>query len=167
MDHLQIVCSLLWHGVGVDIRGIWDSMPLRCASQSGHCDIVQFLLDHGADVNSQQDDHSTPLHWAAYLGDVDIVRVLLEHNADVNSKDDSGWTLHDAAESSGIRGDCAQLVRLLLEHGVNVNAHSTCNATMRRSSTMCTTSSGQGKNELGLGTQFDDERIDSVSYRLI
>ena len=42
-----------------------------------------------------------------------------------------------------------------------------CNATARRSSTMCTTSSGQGKSELSLGTQFDGERIDSVSHRSI
>ena len=42
-----------------------------------------------------------------------------------------------------------------------------CNATARRSSTTCTTSSGQGKGEPSLGTQFDDERIDSVSYRSI
>ena len=104
-------------------------MPLQCASQLGHHDVVQFLLNHGADVNSQQDNHSTPLHWAAYLGDVNIVRVLLEHNADVNSKDDSGWTLHDAAESSGVRGDCAQLVQLLLEHGADVNTQSTDNMT--------------------------------------
>ena len=42
-----------------------------------------------------------------------------------------------------------------------------CNATARRSSTTCTTSSGQGKNELGLGTQSDGEKIGSVSYRSI
>ena len=42
-----------------------------------------------------------------------------------------------------------------------------CNATARRSSTTCTTGSGWGKNKLGLGAQFDDEKIDSVPYRSI
>ena len=125
--HLQVVRSLIRHGVGVDVRGISDCTPLRCAFQRGHRDVVQFLLDHGADVNSQEDDHSTPLHWAAHNGHIDVVRVLLEHNAGVNSKDDDGWTpLHDAAESSDVKGDLAHLVRLLLEHGADsdVNAQS-------------------------------------------
>ena len=128
--HLQVVRSLLRHGVGVDVRGISDCTPLRCASESGHRDIVQFLLDRGADVNSRKDDHRTPLNWAAAFGHVDVVRVLLEHNVDVNSKADGGWTpLHDAAYGSGVRGDRAQLVRLLLEHGADVNAQSADNVT--------------------------------------
>ena len=121
--HLQIVRSLLSHGVGVDARGISGSTPLRCASQSGHRDVVRFLLDHGADVNSQANDHTTPLHWAAWCGHVDVVRVLLEHNVDVNSKDDDGRTpLHEASSMSDTKGDYPQVVRLLLEHGADANA---------------------------------------------
>ena len=121
--HLQIVRSLLRHGVGVDIRGISDCAPLRCASLSGHRDVVQFLLDRGADANSQEDDHSTPLHFAAYDGHVDVVRLLLEHNADVNSKSKRGCTpLLDATDTPDVKGDRAQLVRLLLDHGADVNA---------------------------------------------
>ena len=128
--HLQVVRSLLRHGVGVDVRGISDCTPLRCASQSGHRDVVQFLLDHGADVNSQEDDPNTPLHWAAAFGHVDVVRVLLEHNADVDSKDDCGWTpLLDATRNHDDKGDRAQLVRLLLEHGADVNAQNNDNMT--------------------------------------
>ena len=41
-----------------------------------------------------------------------------------------------------------------------------CNATARRSSTTCTTGvRDEGEREFGLGTQSDDERIDSVSHR--
>jgi ankyrin repeat protein len=121
--HLQIVRSLLRHGVGVDVRAHRNCTPLRYASMSGHHDVVQCLLDYGADVDSQEDDHSTPLHWPAYRGHVDVIRVLLEHNADVNAKDEGGWTpLHDATSGSDSKGDYAQVVRLLLEHGANANA---------------------------------------------
>ena len=128
--HLQVVRSLLRHGVGIDVRGISDCTPLRCASRSGHRDVVQFLIGHGADVNSQEDDHNTPLHWAAAFGHVDVVQVLLEHNADVNSKDDSGWTpLHDTAGGPVGKGDRAELVRLLLDHGADANAQDADNRT--------------------------------------
>jgi hypothetical protein len=128
--HLQIVRSLLRHGIGVGVQGVVNCTPLRCASQSGHRDIVQCLLDHGADVNSQEDDHNTPLNWAAYGGHVDVVRVLLEHNADVNSKDDFGRApLHDATLGSDSKGDYFQVVRLLLEHGANTNARDTIHRT--------------------------------------
>ena len=121
--HLQIVRSLLRHGVGVDVRGIADCTPLRCASESGHHDVVQFLLDHGADVNSPDDFDATPLNWAAYGGHVDVVRELLAHNADPNSKEDSGRTpLHDATSGSDPKGNFLQIMRLLLEHGADANA---------------------------------------------
>jgi hypothetical protein len=124
--HLQVVRSLLRHGVGVDVRGFRNKTPLQYASQSGHRDVVQCLLDHGADVNSHEDDHNTPLNWAAYGGHVDVVRVLLEHNADVNAKGDGVWTpLHDATLGSDSKGDYPQVVRLLLEHGANMNARDT------------------------------------------
>src|SRR6266702_7267675 len=86
--HLQIVRSLLRHGMGVDVRGFLNKTPLQYASESGHRDVVQCLLDHGADVNSQENDRSTPLNGAAHGGQFDVVRVLLEHNADVHSRDE-------------------------------------------------------------------------------
>jgi len=56
--HLQVVLSLLRHGVDVDIRTCEDRTPLLVASQSGHHDVVQCLIDNGTDVNSQEDDHN-------------------------------------------------------------------------------------------------------------
>ena len=121
--HLQIVRSLLRHGVGVDVRGHRNGTPLLLASVSGKCDVIQCLLDHGADVNSQDDLHNTPLIWAAYWGRVDAVRVLLEHSADINSKDDNGWTpLRDAVDGFDSKDDYLEIVRLLLEHGADVDA---------------------------------------------
>jgi len=123
--HLQIVRTLLRHGVGVDVRGIENRTPLDFASCSGCRDVVQCLLDHGADVNSQDDKYNIPLHGAAGNGHVDVVQVLLEHNADVSSKDIYGYTpLHDAVWCSdrNSEGGYPQIVRLLLEHGANTNA---------------------------------------------
>ena len=121
--HLQIVRSLLLHGVGVDVRGILDSTSLHCASSSGRGDVVRCLLDHGADVDSHNSEHNTPLNLASFHGHVNVVRVLLEHNADVHSEDKMGETpLHDAVRCSRSPSDYPQIVRLLLEHGANTNA---------------------------------------------
>jgi len=126
--HLQIVRSLLRHGVGVDVRNQRGCTPLQFASEEGHVDVVKCLLDHGADVNSQEDNHNAPLNWAAYYGHVDVVRVLLEHNVDVNSEDVDGRTpLYDAVSGFESESDYLQIVRLLivrllLEHGADVDA---------------------------------------------
>ncbi len=124
--HLQIVRSLLRHGVGVDVRGHVSDTPLQLASSRGHRDVVQCLLEHGADVDLQDDYHNTPLTLAAHSGHIDVVRVLLEHNADVNSRDLDGQTpLHDAIWGNISKGDYPRVVRLLLEHGANTSARDT------------------------------------------
>ena len=123
--HLQVVRSLLQHGVDVDVRGEGNCTPLLFASESGHRDVVQCLIDHGADVNLQDDECKTPLHWAAYCGHVDVVRMLLEHHADVDSRDHRDNTpLHHAVwgTSYTTKGDHPRVVQLLLERGADVDA---------------------------------------------
>ncbi|KAH9044057.1 hypothetical protein EDB83DRAFT_1575968 [Lactarius deliciosus] len=124
--HLQVVQTLLRHGIGVNVRGGGDGTPLLFSSRSGHLDIVQCLLEHDADVGLRDYRDNTPLNWAANGGHFDIVRVLLEHDADVDSKDCNDRTpLHDAIWGDSPKGDCPRVVRLLLEHGANVNAWDT------------------------------------------
>ena len=121
--HLQVVRSLLQHGVDVDVRGHENCTSLRFASRLGHGDVVQCLIDHGADVNSQEDDQSTPLNWAAHGGCIDAVRTLLKHHADVNSQDNDGDTpLHYAVFGGAVKGGHLRVVQLLLEHGADVDA---------------------------------------------
>ena len=119
--HLQVVRSLLRHGVDVDVRAFGNRTPLRFASRHGHHDVVQCLIDHGADVNSQDASHITPLIWAAYNGHVDVVRMLLKHHADVNSQNYDGDTpLHTALFCNNPK-DGLRVVQLLLEHGADVD----------------------------------------------
>ncbi|KAN0141385.1 hypothetical protein V8E53_001141 [Lactarius tabidus] len=122
--HLQIVRSLLRHGVGVDLRDHFNRTPLLFASWEGHCDIIQCLLEHGANVAEMDEDHNTPLTCAAYCGHVNCLRVLLEHGADVHSRDSKGRTpLHDVVwGGESFKGDRPEIARLLLKHGTNVNA---------------------------------------------
>ena len=122
--HLQIVRSLLRHGVDVDVRDCFNRTPLSCASWGGHCDIIRCLLEHGANVTVSDDHHNTPLTWAAYYGHINALRVLLEHGADVDSRDNDGRTpLHDLVlGGESFKGDRPEIARLLLKHGANVNA---------------------------------------------
>ena len=122
--HLQIVRSLLKHGVDVDVRDSLNRTPLSCASWGGHCDIIRCLLEHGAYVAVSDDDHDTPLTWAAYFGHVNAFRILLEHGADVNSRGFHGRTpLHDLVwGGESFKRDRLEIARLLLKHGANVDA---------------------------------------------
>ena len=122
--HLQIVRSLLRHGVGVDVRDCHNRTPLDFASRTGHCDIIRCLLEHGANVTVSDDSHNTPLTWAVFYGQVNTLRVLLEHGADVGSRDMDGSTpLHDLVwGGESFKGDRPEIARLLLKHGANVNA---------------------------------------------
>ncbi|KAH8992292.1 hypothetical protein EDB86DRAFT_2830527 [Lactarius hatsudake] len=142
--HLQIVRSLLRHGVGVDVRDHLNGTALQWASMKGRRDVVECLLDHGADVNVQDDLHYTPLILAAY-GHMDVVRVLLEHGADVHSRNNSGWTpLHRAVRGASItlKGDHPRIVQLLLEHGADVEAED------KRGRTPLQVALEQGKSEI-------------------
>jgi len=124
--HLQIVRSLLRHGVVVDVRDYDNCTPLTYTSIVGHRDVVQCLLEHGANVDLPNHYHITPLMRAASFGHVDVVRLLLEHSADVHSQDRSGRTpLHAAMEYFDGGGDYPRVVRLLLEYGANPNARDT------------------------------------------
>ena len=122
--HLQIVQSLLRHGVGVDVQDYRDRTPLSFASRTGHCDIIRCLLEHGVNVALSNVDHDTPLTLAAFYGQVNALRVLLEHGADVDSRDRYGRTpLHDLIwGGESYKGDRPEIAQLLLKHGANVNA---------------------------------------------
>ena len=122
--HLQIVRSLLRHGVGVDVRDHLGRTPLIFASWRGYSDTIRCLIEHGANVAMSDDGLNTPLTWAAFYGHVNALRVLLEHGADVDSRDDAGRTpLHDLVwGGESFKGDRPEIARLLLKHGANVNA---------------------------------------------
>jgi ankyrin repeat protein len=120
--HLRVVQLLLKHGVGVDVRGMWDQTPLQFASDAGRLDVVKFLLGHLADANSQDESRWTPLFHAISKGHLDVVLTLLEYGAHVNIQDstDGRTPLHVAFLRDKPQSN--EIIRLLLERGANPNA---------------------------------------------
>ncbi|KAH9041905.1 hypothetical protein EDB83DRAFT_2524063 [Lactarius deliciosus] len=117
-NHVEVVKSLLEHGVDVNSLGQWERTTLHIASVWEHLEIVRSLLEHGADVNAKQDDHWTPLHMVARNGNFELVRMFLQHNADINARNDIGHTPLHAASNNGH----VDIARFLLDHGADPKA---------------------------------------------
>jgi cytohesin len=132
-ERLEVIKTLLRHGVEVDIKDNDGHTALHREASGGRVKIVEMLLQHGADPNAKASDDSTPLHMAAYFlragiggiaytESVGIARILIQHGTDLDAQDAIGDTaLHKAVYTPGT-GSRKDMCKLLLEHGADVNA---------------------------------------------
>jgi ankyrin repeat protein len=114
---LQMLKSLLQHGVALEARDAKGSTPLLMAAWRADRDATALLLANKANVNARDKDDNTPLLVAVKQGQLALTELLLAHQADVNAASFNGWTpLHQAA-ADGRKA----IAELLLKAGADVN----------------------------------------------
>lgn len=105
-ERLEIVKTLIEHGIPVDVRDKNDETPLHTACYSTQVECVEFLLRQGANPNAKDDEGNTPLHSLLFHGDYNhprdnkeeyqkitsIINLLLSFGADPNITDNKGRT---------------------------------------------------------------------------
>jgi len=89
---VDIVTTLLDHGVDVNARGALGETALLAAVRAQRRDRVQLLLDRGADVNVRGLMGHTALHLAVEADDADMVMLLLAGGADRTISNGEGIT---------------------------------------------------------------------------
>ncbi|KAE8904824.1 hypothetical protein PF005_g10795 [Phytophthora fragariae] len=51
--HLDVVSTLVSHGVSINLADTYGNTPLMAAAESNHARVVAFLLEAGACVNAK------------------------------------------------------------------------------------------------------------------
>jgi len=82
----DIARVLLYAGVKIDSRNVYEEAPLHVAAFFGHTDVMRILIKRGAAVEVQDVSGFTPLHNAAERGHLPAVRELLNSGANVNAQ---------------------------------------------------------------------------------
>lgn len=81
---VDVVRSLLEHGLSPDSSDNEGWTPLHEAAQEGHGDIVTLLIEHGCRIDPVATDPPlTPLGAAAETGKLEVIQTLLEHGANI------------------------------------------------------------------------------------
>jgi hypothetical protein len=107
----NIVQTLLYYNVDVNLQDFSKQTTLHCAAGHGYEDIIEMLLEQEASVRLQDDEGQTAFHCATGQGHQSIVGMLIRKGANIHATDDEGRTaLHFAAR----RGH-HEVIRLLLD----------------------------------------------------
>jgi ankyrin repeat protein/uncharacterized protein YecT (DUF1311 family) len=100
---VDIVTTLLDHGVDVNARGTSGETALLAAVRARRRDRVQLLLDRGADANVRGRMGQTTLHLAVEADDADMVLLLLARGADRSISNGEGITPMIQARTTEMR----------------------------------------------------------------
>jgi ankyrin repeat protein/uncharacterized protein YecT (DUF1311 family) len=100
---VDIVTTLLDHGVDVNARGTLGETALLAAVRAQRQDRVRLLLDRGADGNVRGLMGQTALHLAVDVDDADMVMLLLARGADRSISNGEGITPLTQARTAEMR----------------------------------------------------------------
>lgn len=114
----ETVHAILFQGVDLERRSLWDGTALMHAAERGLPDMVVALLRAGADVRARDKARRGALIFGARSGSAKVVELLIDAGASASEKDKYGDTALMAAAAAGNPDS----VRLLLDKGASVNA---------------------------------------------
>lgn len=128
----EIVATLIYHGVPLDLRSSSGMTATMLAAGGGHNDVVHTLQRHGANLNAVDDDGDSALYYAASRGRVRTLNLLLSLGADPNPRPSvSGETpltiaaalatpMHPCPPGTSV-SDYTTMVLALLKAGANAS----------------------------------------------
>jgi ankyrin repeat protein len=111
---LELLGSLIAHGVNLDAVSSHQESALRVLSRLGRFDAVRLLLDAGADASQLG---WTPLHNAVALGSLADVEREIDAGAGLEALD---WWQRTALAIAILAGDMAK-IELLFDRGANAD----------------------------------------------
>ena len=84
VGHVDVIQSLLEHGLSPDSADTEGWTALHTAAQEGQHDIIALLIDHGCSIDPIANNPPlTPLGAAAETGKIEVIQTLLEHGANM------------------------------------------------------------------------------------
>ena len=90
--HMDMVRTLLDHGMSPDVRNWQGQTLLHLVSGGSNVALAAMLLDAGADIAARDEAYcSTPLAWAARANARPMVELLLARGAPASLPDDPPW----------------------------------------------------------------------------
>ncbi|EAY02885.1 hypothetical protein TVAG_174270 [Trichomonas vaginalis G3] len=99
--NLNLVYSLVQHGLDKEIKSNFKGTPLNWASFGGHLEVVQYLISIGINIDEKSKYGFTQLIWAADNGHLDVVQYLCSIGFDKDQRSQYGFTPLICASRNG------------------------------------------------------------------
>lgn len=128
--NIEVVKSMLRHGVNVNLQSPTGETALMFASTIGHTQLVELLLQHGAVTTAvTKENEFTALMLASSRGHVEIVQLLAQHAEDrggeeeglLDMVDSAGHTALDHANDA--RPPEQRVIDVLVSFGIDLGDH--------------------------------------------
>jgi ankyrin repeat protein len=128
--NIEVVKSMLRHGVNVNLQSSTGETALMFASTIGHTQLVELLLQHGAVTTVATKEYKfTALMLASARGHVEITKLLAQHAEDRGEEEDGLLDMADSAGHTALdhandaRPPQQKVIDVLVSFGIDLGDH--------------------------------------------